>query len=402
MSPTQGKALPTLDTSTLDFHLNPNRAVAAAGGHDALAALATGTAVMSYDTIRALLMDRRFGLPDSTFWVSLGATPPVVEFLNDGLLLYMEPSRHERVRRTMVKGFKPSTIEAARPMMRGLAGELIDGFAARGNCEFVGEFSHHYSIGVISRFIGVPPEDVPLFDHATVELMLIGRQPLAPWMPRLEKALATLKAYVPTLIAKREREPRADLVSDLIAAQRSEGRLSENELIWGIANLLLAGHDTTRFQMASCLRAILEAGLWEQLARDPERVPAAIAEGMRLYPVTPSLGRITREDVAVCGHALPRGASVGLMMGAAGRDPRAFPDPDRFRLDRGEQAWDIGFGRGAHYCLGHALAEAEMDEAIRLLARRLADVSIDGEVHFAPAGSRMWGPETLPLRFRSR
>jgi cytochrome P450 len=91
-----------------------------------------------------------------------------------------------------------------------------------------------------------------------------------------------------------------------------------------------------------------------------------------------------------------------MMMGAAGRDPRAFVEPDRFRLDRGEKAWDIGFGRGTHYCLGHAVAEAEMVEAITLLTSRLKDVAIDGEVHFAPAGSRMWGPEVLPLRFRLR
>jgi cytochrome P450 len=221
-------------------------------------------------------------------------------------------------------------------------------------------------------------------------------------VPRLEAALASIADYVTRLIAKRRNVPGEDFVTDLIAAQAADGKFSEAELIWGIANLLLAGHDTTRYQLGSIVRSITEAKAWDELATNPSLVPKAIDEGMRLYPVTTRIHRIATEDFELYGEPVKKGEMVLLNIGAAGRDPSRFANPDKIDLHRTEEKYDIGFGHGAHYCLGHGVARTEMEEAVKAWSTRVRDVRIDGVPQITPASGGMVGPEALPISYRAR
>lgn len=390
--------LPFVNTDDTRYINDPFNTIKEAGAAQGVARGPHGIEVFNYEDVWLLMNDARLRPTGADFFEGQGATPPVLEFVNDGLLNMMEPARHAKVRRVLVKGFKPSTIDAKLKMMSNLANELLDRMRVGDSMDFISDFSHHYSIGVISRFIGVEPEDIKHFEHATVELRAFAEVPMAPHMDKLEKALADLQAYTERLLAARRSNRRTDLISDLIEAQRSEAGLTEVELIWAVANVLMAGHDTTRFQLASCVRAVLESDAWETIAKNSDLVPAAINEGMRLWPVTTRLRRIVVEPVEICGETFLPNEVVNLSLHAAARDPSVFPDPNHLSLHR-ENRWDIGFGRGTHYCLGHAVAHAEMCEALKVLLSRMTNVQLERLVMPPDSTAFMRGPEALMLRF---
>ena len=220
-------SLPFIDTHTHAFLDDPISRIKAVGSHGTIVRGPHGVEVFSYRRIESLFNDKRMRPMDSSYFSGKGASKAILDFIEVGLLNFMPHDRHQRVRRVMVKGFAANRIEAARPAMAVFANQLLDGLVPKGHCDFVSDFSHHYSIGVISRYIGVPPEDVPTFDHATVELRLIAADPLTPGVPRLEAALASIANYVKRLTAIRSKSPEQDFVSDLIAAQAADGKFSE-------------------------------------------------------------------------------------------------------------------------------------------------------------------------------
>jgi cytochrome P450 len=394
--------LPYVDTQTAAFIDDPNALLGRGADRLAIARGSMGgTELLSYDLVRPCFRDKRFGNRSGAFYAQRGASPLIMEFIRDGNFNQMDPPDHARMRAILVKGFTPPRVERARNTIDDLANELIDRMAPLGRANFVSEFAHHFSIGVVAAFIGIPREDVALFDRSTIELRLLGQVPMAPGIPRLEAALTALRDYSRGLVARKREKPGDDFISDLIRLQQEGSSLSENELVWSIAGILLAGHDTTRYQMAGCVRAVLEAGIWEQLAAEPQRVPAAVNEGMRIYGATPRQVKVLVEDMTIGGERFAAGDVIIPNMTAAGRDPVAFPDPDKLDLDRPEPLYDIGFGYGTHYCLGHALAKAELHDGMTLLTQRLTDVAIDGPMQMKPTGV-IAGLEQLPLRYSAR
>ncbi|WP_194239867.1 cytochrome P450 [Amycolatopsis sp. YIM 10] len=394
--------LPYLDTHTTQFLDDPNGALGTGQSRLRMAAGRSGTEVFSYDTARELFRDSRITPRTPQVFLDKGLDGgPIMDYLVDGNLNLTWAEVHDRLRPIMVRGFRANRIAESRQFIRELADELIDDLLTRDHCDIVADFSHHLSIQVISRFIGIPREDVPEFDQATVELRLLGQEPFWPGVPRLERALETVRDYSERIVAQRRRKPEADFISDLIEARESTDRISEAELVWNIAGVLLAGHDTTRYQLASCVRAVVAAGEWETLRDRPGLVPAAVNEAMRLHPATPRQVKVVGEDLTIESRQFRKGDLITLNLAAAGRDPAVFPGPDRLDLHRTEPLFDIGFGYGAHYCLGFAVAKAEMEEALTLLTQRLRDVSIDGPIELKPGGV-IAGPEVVPLRYRSR
>ena len=151
------------------------------------------------------------------------------------------------------------------------------------------------------------------------------------------------------------------------------------------------------------MQLFVQHGVWEQLASQPELIPMAIEESMRLAPVTQFVVRIPEEDVIIDGHLFPSRRRIILNLVAASRDPAMFPEPDRFDLSRDNLTRSrLPFGWGTHLCLGHALARATMREAVAALTTGFTDVTIMGDVELAPAGAMLRGPEHLNLEFRSR
>jgi cytochrome P450 family 103 len=392
--------LPYLDTHTPEFLNHPNEFLGTGGDRWRVAEGRTGKEFFAYETVRSLFREQKITPRSPQFFLDKGLTGgPIIDYLVDGNLNLTWQANHDRLRPIMLKGFRPSRIGQAREFMSELAGRLVDRLADNDRINFVADYSHHLAIGVVAGFIGIPFEEVDAFADATVKLRLLGQEPIWPGVPALEEALQAVHDYSEHLVEQRRKNPREDFISDLIEAKEAEqADISDVEIIWHIAGVLLAAHDTTRYQLASALRAIVEAGQWDALGEDQRLIPAAINEAMRLYPSTPRQVKVVQDPITVEGIDFTPGETVTLNVTAAGRDPEEFADPDRFDPNRQSPLFDIGFGYGGHYCLGHAVAKAEMEEGLKVLTNLWRNVRIDGAIELA-AGGVIAGPEIIPVRY---
>jgi len=392
---------PVIVTNSDAFYLDPD-SVLPSGPRPAVARSEYGIELLSYPAVRQGFRDKRMQPRDEAYFRSIGASDLILEFIREGNLNFMAPEKHDRIRPILVKAFTTSRVDSFRPEMRRIANELIDRFIGDGRADLVGQFCHEYPISVISQFVGLPAQDVPEIANATMHLRMLGQKPFAPGMPVLEKALRYLHDHIGHLVAERRAAPaKDDFLGALIALREGGEDLSDQELIWGVAFMMLGGHDTTRYTLAGSLMSVLEAGMWEALAADPAPIPDVIADSMRLHPGTPRQMRVVHEPLEVDGIELVPGDVVSLNMAMAGRDPAVFDDAAHLHCPRNDPAYDIGFGFGRFACIGQTLARTEMAEAVGALTRRLTQVELDGEPRLKPTGV-VAGFDVIPVRFRAR
>jgi cytochrome P450 len=249
--------------------------------------------------------------------------------------------------------------------------------------DLVSEFSLPLPVRVICEMLGVPPGDQNRF-HAWSDA-LVG-----DWTrdrAEMDAALAALCDYMAGLIAAKRAEPRDDLISALIAMRDDEDRLSEDELVHMCIAILLGGHETTATMISLALLTLLaHPGQLALLRSDPALLPGAVEELVRVVQFGGGLppGRVTTGEVTLGGVTIPAGDMVFPLFNFANRDPSVFEDPDRFDVSRPPGS-HIGFGVGAHHCLGAQLARIELQEAFRGLLTRLPGLRLateGGELRF--------------------
>ena len=258
-----------------------------------------------------------------------------------------------------------------------------------------------YPIPIICELLGAPPEDWKLFSGWATDIFRIFNNNLAEDLPLIERAGEELTAYVSAMITARRADPRDDLLSDLIAIEQEGDRLSTDEMAMLAQAVLMAGTDTTRNQLACSVALFTEhPDQWALLAERPELAGRAVEESMRYLGAVRGTARFAAEDVVYRDVLFPQGTLVATSLAGANRDPEAFDDPDVFDITRERTTAQMTFGSGIHFCMGAALARAELQEALPLLARRMPGLARAGEVEWKPSTFGIWGPARLPLRFK--
>ncbi|MBK3623377.1 cytochrome P450 [Streptomyces sp. MBT49] len=179
------------------------------------------------------------------------------------------------------------------------------------------------------------------------------------------------------LIAAKRGEPRDCLLDRLIRARDAEDRLSEDELRTLAVLLPVAGHETTTDFLANTVLPLLRhPAELDRLRSDPREVPGALDEPLRFdSPVSTATFRFTTQALGLGGIDIPAGVPVLVALGAADRDPRRFPEPDRLDLDRDASA-HLAFGHGIHRCVGAPLARAEAEVALRAVLTRFPTIRL--------------------------
>jgi len=356
-----------------------------------------GLLVLGHEEVRAVLHDRR--------WRELGAAAlqmagitrgPLWEWMHQ-IVSNKEGEEHARLRRLVSQAFTPRSAERLRPVMRATANEFVDRFAAAGGCEFVSAFAAPYPERVIGALLGVPAGDFARFHRWSTDLSLAFGSRITEELPRIEAALGNLSDYVDGLLAERRRSPGEDLISALIAVREQSDRLSSDELRAMVTVLIFGGQDTTQCQLACAVATFLaHPEQWEMLAKDPALAASATEEILRYEPAGSGSPRIASEDLRLEELEVKAG-TIALPSGpAANRDPAVYPDPDRFDITRHPAEPHLTFGGGVHYCLGAALARAELQEALPILAQRLPALRADGPAEWR-TGALIRGPERLPI-----
>jgi cytochrome P450 len=219
-------------------------------------------------------------------------------------------------------------------------------------------------------------------------------------MPAIRQAFEDLDQYVRAMVEDRRDQPGEDLLTDLIAAEEAGDRLSTDEMVMLAEAVLVGGTDTTRNQLALCMALLVEhPDQWRQLAEKPELAAGAVEECLRYLGVVRGTARIASEDIEYKDVVFPTGTLVFTSLGGGNYDPSVFPSPDDFDITRSGAGPQLTFGSGIHYCLGASLARAELQEALPVLAKRMPNLELDGDIEWKPETFGIWGPERLPLRF---
>ena len=304
--------------------------------------------------------------------------------------LFLDPPDHTRLRKLVSKAFAPKVVSALQPEISALVGGLLDRIAEKGEFEVVEDFAYPLPVAVICRLLGVSLEDEPRFSRASAQLAQ-SLDPFAQFTGQLpdgieerQQTAQWLRDYFQGLIEERRSRPGDDFISGLIAVEESGDQLSEDEIISTCNLLLIAGHETTVNLIGNAILAMLRNPIhWTALSADAGRAPAIVEETLRYDPPVQFVGRIAADDMAIAGLEVPAGDVMMLLLAAAQRDPAEFDRPDTFDPDRGSLR-HLGFGRGAHYCLGAPLARLEAGVALSALTARFPNARLDGEPGYKP------------------
>jgi cytochrome P450 len=391
--------LPTLNTIGLE-RLEALAAIEDARSQHWLARTEMGYCVTRLDDVTAILRDKRFHSALSLLPQMAGLPETTEKGRRRQSILSMEGDGHARLRRLVAPAFTPASANRLRPTMRAVVTDLIDQVAGDGECEFVSDICEPYPIPIICELLGAPPEDWKLFSGWATDIFRIFNGALVEDLPFIERAAEELTAYVGNMIAERRTEPRADLLSDLIAIEEEGDRLSTEEMSMLAEATLMAGTDTTRNQLACCVALFAEhPDQWALLAEQPELAPRAVEESMRYLGAVRATVRFASEDVVYRDVLFPQGTIVSTFLAGANRDPDVWEHPNEFDITQERGTAQMTFGAGIHFCMGAALARAELQEALPLLARRMPGLARNGDVTWKPATFGIWGPAHLPVRF---
>jgi cytochrome P450 len=360
-----------------------------------------GFSILHHDDVVAVLRDKRWHSASGRIAEMFGIDDPAFTARRRVSILSAEGDVHTRLRRLVGKAFSPRAADRLRPFMREVVNGLVDPVAPVGRADIAVDICEPYPIPIICELLGAPKDDWQLFSRWATDVLRIFNANLHEDLPVIMQAQDELDEYTRALIAERRSKPADDLITDLIAAEEEGDRLSTDELVMMVEAVLVGGTDTTRNQLGCTVAVFAEhPEQWKLLAEQPQIAPRAVEESMRYFGAIRGTGRFASEDIVYRDILFPAGTLVSPSLAAANHDPTAFDDPGTFDITRpAPEHPHLTFGAGIHYCLGAALARAELQEALPILARRMPDLSIDGAVVWKPATVGIFGPERLPVRF---
>ncbi|WP_018333070.1 cytochrome P450 [Actinomycetospora chiangmaiensis] len=356
------------------------------------------SAVATHALCEQVLRDRRFGvrLADGRAPFAPEEGPSLLEPI-DLSLLGLDAPDHTRLRRLAAPTFAPRRLERYREIAETVTADLLDRAAARGRFDLVRDLAAPLPITVIARLLAIPEVDADRFAAWGRALggALDGVRSVAH-AHELARTTTEARALFESLVSRRRVDPGEDVVSGLVGAL-DDGRMTIDELVSLAQLLLVAGFETTTNLVGNAVRAMQATpGQWEALVADPGLAPGAVEETLRYDPPVQLTARIAHEDVELDGVPLRRDSGVLVLLAAAGRDPEAHTDPERFDIAREQTTPHLAFSGGAHYCLGAALARLEGEVALRMLAERLPGLRTAGRT-VPKTATVLRGPRRFPV-----
>ena len=317
------------------------------------------------------------------------------------MMIMSDPPRHVRLRRLVNKGFTPRMIATLEPHIRRIVTEIIDGVAGRGACDFVTDVAALLPLAVICDMMGVPQADAPRMFELTNRTLgsedpeyQTGGDANATNM----QAWMDMYAYFTGMVMERRAARREDLVGVLVDSEIDGEKLTDEELLFFCALLILAGNETTRNATSGGMLALMEHP--EQRARllaEPALLPTAVEEILRWTSPVSHMARVATRDTQIGAQPIREGERVALWYPSANRDEAVFPDPDRFDVGRTPND-HLAFGIGEHFCLGAGLARLELRVMFEELLRRLPDIELAGPVERLRS-TFIGGIKHVPVRY---
>ena len=366
-----------------------------------IARTAYGFAIIRHDDIKKILSDRRW---HNGLSLIINANPYTSdEFKQRRMqaLICLEGENHSRIKKLVQPAFSQSSVDRLRPYMKDYMNSLIDSIINKGECDLQQDIYDKYPVNMICKILGVPNEDWILFNEWTKNTFKNFGISFSEDTEIMIETQKQFKEYSTKTIEEKRQNLGDDLLSDLIRAEESGDRLSFEELQMLVEAIIVSGIDTTRSQLGiSTILISKYPELWHRIAVDDSLRDNIIEESIRLDGVLKNVGRFASEDIVYNGYLFPKGTSVYLPISASNYDLSVWDNPDNFIAERPNVLRDtMAFGGGIHYCLGTALARAELQEGLSTIASRMPNLSVQDGVVYKDTIETVWGVRSLPVRF---
>jgi cytochrome P450 len=306
--------------------------------------------------------------PGEAIAIIAGGLPPV------NTLITADPPEHGSYRSLVARAFTPRRVEKIRDHVTQLAHELVDDFVPAGEVELVHQFAAPLPLTVIAEQLGVPRERIGDFKKWSDAFMdFIGGLASDERSVECAREIMECQEYFKGRIEEYRADPQDDMLGVLIRAKlNGERPLNQAEMASILQQFMLAGNETSTAAIAATQRYLLEQPeVHEEVRRDRSLIPGVVEEITRLGSPVQNMFRLSTRDTEIAGVKIPAWTKIGVMFGAANRDPRVFPDPERIDPRRPNVREHLAFGHGNHYCVGAGLARLESCVALEVILDRL-------------------------------
>lgn len=315
-----------------------------------------------------------------------------------GVIIFEDPPLHTVHRRLLSGIFTPRKVLALEPKIRDFCARSLDRLAGAGGFDFIADLGAQVPMRTIGMLLGIPEADQEVIrDRVDDSLRTEEGKPMDLNMEFL--AGEAFGEYIDW----RADHPSDDIMTDLLRVEFEDEtgtrrRLTREEILTYVTVVAGAGNETTNRLIGWTGKVLHDhPGQRRELVEDPSLIPGAIEELLRFEPPAHHMARYVTRDVDLHGRTVPAGSSMLFLVASANRDDRRYPDGDRFDIHRGAGT-TLTFGRGAHFCLGAALARLEGRIALEELLKRFPEWEVDTAAAKLAPTSTVRGWETLPVR----
>ena len=319
--------------------------------------------------------------------------------------IFLDAPAHTKLRALISRAFTPGTVSNLEPYIRQLSRELLDAAMERGQMDLATELSIPLPMKVISTMIGIPPADWSRFKHWSDSILKLsyarsGGPEAEDGAREFKTVTIEMNDYLGEMIAERQASPKSDLLTRLVQAEVDGERLTQDEILGFFQLLVVGGQETTTNLINNAVLSFMENPDQLTLLRGrPQLLACAIEEVLRYRSPLQWVMRTPRRDIELHGQRIPAGKLVLPMIGSANRDPRVFPNADKFEISRDPNP-HLAFGHGIHACLGAALARLETKIVLSDFLARVKSFALASDTPWEPRKAlHVLGPTRLPLRF---
>jgi cytochrome P450 len=310
----------------------------------------------------------------------------------------LDPPEHAKYRRLLNTPLAPGAVRSRTEQVRAFCISLVEGIAPSGECDFLADFAQRFPTTIFMDLMGLPADKTAEFiASAQTVLHLTGDQD--PDFSKRAAAAMEIISDLGSAVASHRTEPRDDLITRLLNSTVDDRPVTDDELYQLGFLLFLAGLDTVANVLTYTFRYLAGNPSLRRLLRvEPDRIPDAVEEFLRLFSIASTVRVLTR-DAEFAGCPMKAGDRVVLPTASAGRDGDQYPDPDEFRLDRFPNP-HLAFGAGPHRCPGAHLARLELRIALEEWHRRIPDYELAADPPVAEYVGAVAGLDALPLRWQ--
>ncbi|MCV7257442.1 cytochrome P450 [Mycobacterium shimoidei] len=317
-------------------------------------------------------------------------------------MVMQDPPVHTEFRKLVSRGFTPRQVEAVEPKVREFVVERIERLRANGGGDIVTELFKPLPSMVVAHYLGVPEEDRTQFDGWTEAIVAANTE--VNGIASAGDAVTSMMTYFTGLIERRRHEPEDDTISHLVAAGvGADGDVAGMLSVLAFTfTMVTGGNDTTTGMLGGSMQLLHERPDQRRLLVDnPDLIPDAVDELLRLTSPVQGLARTATRDVTIGDTTVPAGRKVLLLYGSGNRDERQY-GPDAGELDVRRCPRNIlTFSHGAHHCLGAAAARMQSRVALTELLSRCPDFEVDVAGIVWAGGNYVRRPLSVPFRVLS-